>query len=139
MAALKGNKTHLLIYTLVQARYSRARCGSSPARVQTGLSAPSCFGQGPDSLSGGLGSGLEVSSQQGVVGRAAVSSCGVVSSSSVIPAFLTLSPTESCLQCIGPQLSNRVELSSARDSQCCFVGKGWAQGTEACWPRKHWV
>lgn len=60
LAELLGERTHLLICTLVQARYSRARCGSIPEGAQTGLSIPSCCGQDTDCLSGRLGTGPKV-------------------------------------------------------------------------------
>lgn len=84
-------------------------------KVPTGLSTPSAVGR---TLTAYL-AGLELdrksvtSARAGVVGRAAVSSCGFVSG--VTPAFLTLCPRESCLQSRGPQQSDRVELSPARD------------------------
>lgn len=71
-------------------------------RVQTVDVSPVLWWAGTYSLSGRLGSGLEVFCHpcqgQGLVGRAAVPSCGFVSPSSVTVAFLTLCPRESCLQ-----------------------------------------
>lgn len=107
-------------------------------RVPTGLSTPSAVGR---TLTAYL-AGLELDrksvtpARAGVVGRAAVSSCGFVSG--VTPAFLTLCPRESCLQSNVEVPSRVTALSLAQlETDNASLWGGGGLKTQALWPRKH--